>query len=106
MPLTGLPSGDNKFYAGEIDSSQKTFGYGEYVLDTITPPNAVPADVTMGSLFTWSNVGSGRPTNPNKEMDAAEMSSWNNTQSLIIQHVIQDFAITGNRHQFTAPIRN
>jgi hypothetical protein len=97
------PAGDGKFYAGEITSLKRDFGYGRYVVDIVTPPDSLPSNVVMGSLFTWSVLGLGT-ANINKEIDVAEMGRWDNPSDVKnFQDVLQPYGHAGNIHRITAP---
>jgi hypothetical protein len=93
---------DGNFYGGEL-TTKNTFGYGQFVMETANHVNDLPANVTMGTLFTWSDLGNGTIGCPNKETDLAEYSTWNNTKTTIGQDVQQPSGTSGNLHPFSAP---
>ena len=103
IPLGGYPSGDGNFYGGELFTKNGDFGYGVYTIETANFADDLPANVVQGSMFTWCELGNGG-SNPNKEVDTAEMGRWGNPADPgNIQHVPQPYTHDGNIHRFTAP---
>jgi autotransporter-associated beta strand protein len=99
-------SGDGNYYAGQVTSEKSDFGYGKYRITLDTPLKTafgaanLPANVVVGSLFTWQNSGNlnASGSNINSEFDLGEAGAVTISGSGM-QNVAQPWQTPGNRYQ-------
>lgn len=81
---------DGKWYCTEV-VLQESLGYGTYIFQTATEPDAIDPNVVAG-MFTWE---AGLPW-PNRELDF-EFARWSNPGDVTnAQFVVQPFTTSGN----------